>query len=47
MDRSTLTRNTRLPRRDGLIRIEAGEDRDTLTLAMFRRGRSALKRARA
>ena len=42
MDRTTLTRNLRPLERDGLIRIDVGEDRRSRELALTKAGRAAL-----
>jgi DNA-binding MarR family transcriptional regulator len=45
MDRTTATRNLRLLERDGLIRLEPGDDRRTRLARLTPRGRSMLARA--
>lgn len=44
-DRTTLTRNLRLLEEQGLIRIDAGDDRREREISITREGAEALKRA--
>lgn len=44
-DRTTLTRNLRLLKKQGLIRIDAGDDRRERQISITREGAEALKAA--